>query len=105
MRIIIVVIALLAGPALAHDDAEWIRAQGLKNRMGEMCCGPQDCNAVDPARVKLTDKGYAINQGSWTEVIPYSEPMPFSIDGRIWICRSTRYMNNRLCVFDRPGSM
>lgn len=94
---------LLPLAALAHEDADWIRRDGLKNRMGEYCCGVQDCQAVDPENVKEGPGGYEISGvvGGF-ELIPYSEPMPFSIDGRLWICRYNTDRLRRRCVFDKP---
>lgn len=85
---------LLGATAGAHDAADWINQLQLHNRMGEFCCGPADCAAVDGARE--TPAGYAVG----SEIIPYAEAMPFSIDGRLWICRAPD--GHRRCVFNRP---
>lgn len=90
--------------AHAHDEADWIRQQSLKNRLGEYCCGPIDCSAVDPARVHETAAGYLVDGApGGPEIIPYSEAMPFSPDGRLWICRAQD--GHRRCVFNRPPAM
>ena len=99
-------IALLSSAALAHEDADWIRLQQLKNRMGEYCCGAQDCAAVDKEAFIAGPGGYIITrkaQGPREEHIPYSEAMPFSIDGRLWVCR--KQDGSRRCVFDQPPGM
>jgi hypothetical protein len=83
--------------ARAHDDAQWILDQKLTNRVGEWCCGPNDCEAVEAGDVRAGAGGYRLNSG---ELIPYGETSPLSIDGRLWICR--RPDGTRRCVFDRP---
>ena len=82
----------------AHDSAAWIQEQSLSNRVGEWCCGPQDCNAVEPKDFTATPDGYLVPATG--ELIPYSEPQPFSPDGKLWICR--RPDHSRRCVFDKP---
>lgn len=86
-----------------HDDADWIGKQGLRNQFGEWCCGIQDCQPIDPANVIVGIGGYHIRSNGSTEIIPYSETMPLSPDGRLWVCR--RPDGARRCVFDRPPSM
>jgi hypothetical protein len=93
--------ALAVTAARAHDDGQWIADHGLRNRAGAWCCGKQDCAPLAAAQFKTGPRGYLIAKTG--EVIPYSEPMPFSIDGRLWICRAAD--GSRRCVFDRrPGS-
>lgn len=86
---------------LAHDDAAWIAQQNLKSRVGETCCGTNDCTAIDPKDVSESPGGYIIGRSfGGDELVPYSEAMPFSIDGRLWICRKPD--GSRRCVFNRP---
>jgi hypothetical protein len=93
-------IAITAGlvSARAHGDAQWIQDQALRSRTGDLCCGPADCEAIDPADVAVTASGYLIK--SRRETIPFGETLPASIDGRLWVCR--RFDGSRRCVFDRP---
>lgn len=96
-------VALLSPFALAHEDGAWIQDQKLRNRMGEWCCGVGDCAAVDKSSFYPGPGGYIITRsprGAREETVPYSEAMPFSIDGRLWICR--RPDGTRRCVFDQP---
>jgi hypothetical protein len=98
-------VALLS-PAFAHESADWIRQQQLKNKMGEFCCGVQDCAAVEKADFIAGPGGYIITRkerGPREEHIPYSEAMPLSIDGRLWVCR--KQDGSRRCVFDNPPGM
>ena len=98
------ILCLLPTSILAHDDAAWIQQQQLKNRMGESCCGAQDCTAIDKASYHEGPNGYVIvHKRGLNEVIPYSEPMPFSIDGRLWVCRKPD--GSRRCVFNQPPGM
>ncbi len=100
---------LAAAGAHAHDDGQWIQDQGLKNKLGDPCCGFRDCNAVNPSRVSEGPAGYVIDDGAGrpAETIPYPEVMPFSIDGRLWICRNpdrtyAKGPNGRRCVIGPP---
>ncbi len=90
----------IAHPAWAHDDGQWIADQKLRNRQGEWCCGAGDCHPVDKANYTESAVGYTLKS---TEVIPYPEAQPFSVDGRLWVCR--RPDGVRRCVFDRPPGM
>lgn len=107
MRILFL-LTLLATPTWAHNDADWIRLQGLRDRTDALCCGVEDCYAMDPADVKPTAKGYSVSHNGVTELIPYSEPAPLSPDGRLWICYFQRMgspiFGQRRCVFDKPGT-
>jgi hypothetical protein len=91
-------VALATTPARAHDDAQWIMDQQLRNQVGEWCCGRGDCNAVEKSGFTVTSGGYQLIVSG--ETIPYSQTMPLSIDGRLWVCR--RPNGTIRCVFDRP---
>jgi hypothetical protein len=96
----------LSSAAFAHEDADWIQRQQLRNSMGEYCCGVGDCHPVDKANFIAGPGGYLVARtarGPREERIPYSEAMPLSIDGRLWICR--RPDGTRRCVFDQPPGM
>lgn len=102
----VAVILSLSSFSLTHGDADWIQQQKLKNTMGEYCCGVQDCAPVDKAGFYAGPDGYVVirqPQGGREEHIPYSEAMPLSIDGRLWICR--KQDGTRRCVFDQPPGM
>lgn len=104
--LVILLTLLLMSTACGHEDAAWIAQQKLKNRMGEACCGVSDCSPVDKHRFYTGPGGYVLPhqfQSSRDEHIPYSEAMPFSPDGRLWICRKSD--GTRRCVFDLPPGM
>ncbi len=82
MRVLLVLV-LLATPALAHGPAEWIQRGGYKNAVGELCCGPCDCFELADGDVRVTAAGYFVS--STKETIPFSEATP-SPDGRYWRC-------------------
>jgi hypothetical protein len=108
MHLFFSALLILALPsfAFAHEEADWIRQQQLKNRMGEFCCGTQDCAPVNKVDFISGPGGYIITRkerGPREEHIPYSEAMPMSIDGRLWICR--KQDGSRRCVFDQPPGM
>lgn len=89
---------VIACPALAHDDAQWIMDQQVRNRVGEWCCGRGDCNPVNKDNYTTTARGYRLTETG--EVIPYNETIPVSIDGRLWVCR--RPNGSIRCVLDQP---
>lgn len=84
---------------LAHDDAQWIMDQQLRNKAGEWCCGRGDCEPIDKDGYTVTPRGYRLTASE--EVIAFSETSPLSIDGRLWVCR--RPDGTRRCVFDGPA--
>lgn len=90
----------LAPDALAHDDAEWIRRDGFKNAIGELCCGPRDCSALRDGDVRVTSAGYYIV--SLKETVPFGEalPTPAAIGG-YWRCA---WGGTRRCFFAPPGT-
>jgi hypothetical protein len=95
-------VAMVVTSAVGHEDGGWIGKQGWKNRVGDFCCGARDCFAVAEADYVAGPGGYRLNFRGKIEVIPYEETMPFSIDGKLWVCRD--YTGKRTCVFDRPPS-
>lgn len=96
IRLIVAVMAILIGPALAHGPAQWIQDGGYKNTAGELCCGERDCFELSDGDVKVTAAGYFIV--SIKETIPFSEATP-SPDGRYWICQ---WGGARKCFFAPP---
>jgi len=88
---------LAVTPALSHDS--WINKQGLRNPAGEWCCGEGDCGVMVYGRVGETMAGYSVDAtfrigdgvGSRDrevhELVPYTEFVPSSLDGRYWRCQ------------------
>jgi hypothetical protein len=96
MRIVtsLIMIAVLAGSALAHDS--WINhGRYTSPKTGELCCGDQDCQLVPTEDVKITAQGYALTSG---EVIPYAEALR-SEDGHFWRCHRFDAARSRRCFF------
>lgn len=91
------VLAFAVPLALAHDDAQWIADQRLKNEMGELCCGVTDCKRLAPGDVSITSGGYRIN--SERETIPYSKALPASPEG-YWQCK---WGGERKCFIVPPS--
>lgn len=89
---------------LAHDpdtgDANWIWQNGYKGRDGVSCCGPTDCEWLDPRNVKVTPAGYFLV--NFNETVPFSEATPTE-DGRFWRCHSSD--NQRRCFFAPMGAV
>lgn len=88
--------ALLIGPAVAHDAADWIRQGDYKNGVGELCCGERDCSVLDDSDIRITAAGYFIK--SINETVPFSEAAP-SPNGRYWRCY---WGGQRKCFFAPP---
>lgn len=95
--IVLLIAALWALTALAHNDAEWISRGAHRNTAGEWCCGVGDCFMVEP--VRITNRGYLIL--AYNETVPFSEAQP-SPDGAYWRCR--RPDGSRRCFFAPPPS-
>jgi len=99
--LIVVAITLFAASYVrAHDDADWIRKHGYKNMVGELCCGVQDCAALNDGDVSVTSSGYRIK--SLNETVPFEMtlPAPAEAGGRYWRCQ---WGGQRKCFFAPPG--
>jgi hypothetical protein len=80
--------------AYPHDS--WISEGGLKNSMGQYCCGPNDCGEMVDGAVTPVPGGYEVNgdliidetkQHFYIhEFVPNSESQP-SLNGRYVMCR------------------
>lgn len=83
-----VLVVITAAPANSHDDAEWIRRGSIKNAIGELCCGPKDCQSIAEGDVAVTPRGYRIK--SLNETIPFNEALPLpnipEAKGLYWRC-------------------
>lgn len=80
MRSILIAALLFAGPALAHDFYT-----GKFNRMGESCCGLNDCEPIPNTDVRIVKSGYAVRFGEGEVVIPFGQELN-SPDGRFHKC-------------------
>lgn len=98
MRMLIgLVLALLVGPAVAHDDAQWIQEGAFTSPVdGSRCCGPRDCHSIPEDAVTRLKGGYLLSGG---EYIPEVEAQP-SRDGMFWRCSFPD--NRRRCFFAPP---
>ncbi len=102
-----IILGLILGPtvgltlmiplALSHDDADWIRQNSLRSKIGEFCCGEGDCKKLAPNDVSHVAGGYLII--STNEFVPQRDAMPVSPDG-YWRCH--RPDGTRRCFFVPP---
>lgn len=105
MRTCFAVLLLLALslPVSAHDSAEWIQKNGIKNAVGDLCCGENDCKALADDDIKITSGGYLIK--SINETVPFHEAIPLpnipEAMGKYWRCY---WGGKRKCFFAPPGS-
>ena len=91
--------------ARAHDPdtglPNWItNGHYLSPDTGVHCCGPRDCERLDPARVEATPGGLVLHAYD-DEVVPYSEATP-SEDGAYWRCHGSN--QQRRCFFAPVGT-
>ena len=117
MRAAAILLALAAAcsPAAAHDPdtgaPNWITEGGYTSpQTGVHCCGPNDCERLDPKAVQATPSGYVLH-GFGDELVPYKEATP-SEDGAFWRCHTwiTRFADGstvggaRRCFFAPAGT-
>lgn len=99
-------VALAAAmPAAAHDPdtgkPNWIDSgRYVSPQTGVHCCGPNDCERLDPSRVEATPNGLVLHAFN-DEIVPYAEATP-SEDGAYWRCHSAD--KRRRCFFAPVGS-
>jgi hypothetical protein len=88
---------VLGSGASAHDI--WINKERRTNAAGEWCCNTYDCAVVPEERIRITQRGYLLENG---EMIPYQNAA-MSGDGQYWHCR--RPDKTTRCFFFPPPSM
>jgi hypothetical protein len=93
------------GRAWAHDpdtgESNWIsRGQYLAPDTGVHCCGPRDCERLDPKRIEVTPNGLILHAYD-DELVPFNEATP-SEDGAYWRCHGSH--NQRRCFFAPVGA-
>jgi hypothetical protein len=105
-------LALLAGPAAAHDH--WINGGHYVSPIdGSHCCGEADCVPVDPDYVFEASGGFALHgpvtygsgEGALTQLLDETVPaaeVQASRDGQYWRCRKPD--GSRRCFFAPPPS-
>jgi hypothetical protein len=108
----VVALALSIVPALAHDpdtgEPNWITEGGYTSPdTGVHCCGPNDCERLDPATVQVTPRGYVLH-GYDDEVVPFDKATP-SEDGHYWRCFRREWEDGKVhkmrrCFFAPVGT-
>lgn len=98
MIVFIVIAMLIAGPVLAHGDAQWIRDGDFQDENGISCCGPEDCSTIPRAQVRFVGHGYFV-RGRLFE----RSRVPPSIDGNFWLCVNTQTGAPRCLFAPRVG--
>lgn len=101
---VLAILVLLCVPALAHDpdtgEPNWITDDKYKGSDNVGCCGPKDCDRVDPARIKATQSGLWLMD--FNELVPWSEATP-SQDRHYWRCHRWDEARSRRCFFAPVG--
>jgi hypothetical protein len=96
----IALVCIMSGPAIAHDDHDWIRQGGYRSpATAEWCCGKDDCVVVPAVEIEAAEPGWRIIPTG--ETVPYRETLP-SQDGHFWRCH--RPNGSRRCFFAPPGT-
>lgn len=108
---------LLSGAvrADAHDpdtgQPNWITEGSYSSpQTGVHCCGPNDCERLDPNLVQATPRGFVLHTYK-DELVPYAEATP-SEDGKYWRCHTalinhldgSRSGGERRCFFAPLGT-
>ena len=88
---------VLAPAAAAHDI--WINKERRINPAGEWCCNTFDCAAIPEEKIKVTPRGYVLENG---EMIPHSNAA-MSGDDQYWQCRRPD-KSTRCFFFPPPGT-
>ena len=88
---------VLGSGASAHDI--WINKERRTNAAGEWCCNTYDCAVVPEEKIKITPRGYVLENG---EMIPHQNAA-MSGDMQYWHCR--RPDKTTRCFFFPPPSM
>lgn len=93
---LLVLVGLVSLQAQAHDPdtgrPNWItNGQYASPQTGAHCCGPQDCEPLDPELIEATSNGFVLHAFK-DEIVPYAEATP-SEDGKYWRCH-TAYLRN-----------
>jgi hypothetical protein len=91
------ILLVLGSAASAHDI--WINKEHRTNAAGEWCCNAYDCSVVPEEKIKITPRGYVLENG---ETIPHSKAA-MSGDLQYWQCR--RPDKTTRCFFFPPPSM
>jgi hypothetical protein len=102
-------------PVQAHDPStgkpNWITDGNYTSpETGARCCGPSDCDRLEPDQVQPTPGGFILRSFN-NELVPYSQATP-SEDGKYWRCHGTifnhvdgsRSGGERLCFFAPVGT-
>ena len=77
---------LLASPALAHNDHEWVREGGFKSPTGIDCCDKNDCHVLPTDQLLPVEGGWAVYWKGKTEIVSEKETIKHSPDGKPHIC-------------------
>jgi hypothetical protein len=98
MFAIAVLMAALTTLVRAHGPAEWIQRGEYKNRVGELCCGENDCGLLSTGAVVRVPGGYqvdAVFAGQNKQGQPFQFPIKGFVrdedatpspDGEYWAC-------------------
>ena len=102
----------LVHKAHAHDpdtgEPNWITDGKYTSPGGVSCCGPNDCERLDPKLVEATPRGLILHAYN-NELVPWNEATP-SEDKYYWRCHMTEWgldgssTKKRRCFFAPVGS-
>lgn len=103
MVVVLILLVVFQPRAHAHDKGapNWItEGKYVSPETGVHCCGPNDCDRLDPKTIEATPAGFILHAFN-DEFVPYSEATP-SEDGQFWRCHA--YTGTRRCFFAPVGT-
>lgn len=95
--------SLIAIPAGAHDEAQWIADNGsYRDRNNVHCCGPKDCSRVPKgAVIQVGNEWHVVGT---KRVFKPGDPDLYrsAVDFDLWWCVREGEVK---CLFEPPGGM
>ena len=92
-------LALISGRVLGHDDAAWIQRGDYRDANGYSCCNKTDCHRLENSAVRLTVAGYLVQWRGKAQLVPFSE-VKQSENADFWLCE--RWDQKIRCFFAPP---
>lgn len=99
-RAVVILAMVISSQVQAQAHDHWISREQRRSATGEWCCSEADCAPVPDEKVRVTPRGYVLEETG--ETIPTRSAQP-SGDGRYWRCRRPD-ATTRCFFFPPPGT-